>query len=140
MVIVTLVVLCIQSGPTTAKPWDLYDDVSELFEAMSLDDVPGARDTRSEPKEFCRMPARKGVCRALIPRWSYDAQKKDCVEFKFGGCDGNDNNFPSYKSCMSTCEGMWARAFFESRAGSICIITFKCGITTPAVQRNLSIY
>uniref|UniRef100_A0A1A9X3C5 BPTI/Kunitz inhibitor domain-containing protein n=1 Tax=Glossina brevipalpis TaxID=37001 RepID=A0A1A9X3C5_9MUSC len=90
-----------------ARPWDLYDEVSDLFQAMTLDDVPGAKETKeNEPKDFCRMPARKGVCRALIPRWSYDPQQKDCIEFKFGGCDGNDNNFPSYKSCMATCKGI----------------------------------
>ncbi|XP_075166740.1 kunitz-type serine protease inhibitor taicotoxin [Haematobia irritans] len=109
--VIILAIMCLQIAPSTAKPWDLYDDVSELFEAMSLDDVPGAKgeeeDTaKNEPKDFCRMPARKGVCRALIPRWSYDVEKKDCIEFKFGGCDGNDNNFSSYKSCMATCQGM----------------------------------
>ncbi|XP_073848314.1 kunitz-type serine protease inhibitor taicotoxin [Musca autumnalis] len=105
--VVILLLLCLHTPTTEAKPWDLYDDVSELFEAMSLDDVPGAKEAvKREPKDFCRMPARKGVCRALIPRWSYDAQKKDCIEFKFGGCDGNDNNFPSYKACMATCQGM----------------------------------
>ncbi|XP_061393873.1 thrombin inhibitor hemalin-like [Musca vetustissima] len=106
-VVICVMLLCLHTPSVDAKPYDLYDDVSELFEAMSLDDVPGAKEAeRREPKDFCRMPARKGVCRALIPRWSYDAQKKDCVEFKFGGCDGNDNNFPSYKSCMATCQGM----------------------------------
>lgn len=97
------------SGPTSAMamPMDLYDDVSDLFEAMTLDEVPGAKqETKKAPADLCKMPARKGVCRALIPRWSYDAQRKDCVEFKFGGCDGNDNNFPSYNACMDTCKGI----------------------------------
>lgn len=87
-----------------ARPMDLYDDVSDFFEAMSLDDVPTSG--RLAPETFCRMPARKGVCRALIPRWSYDPTKKDCLEFKFGGCDGNENNFSSYKQCMETCKDM----------------------------------
>lgn len=42
-----------------------------------------------KPHERCSLPIRKGVCRALIPRWSYDPHAKDCSEFKFGGCDGN---------------------------------------------------
>ncbi|XP_037953053.1 kunitz-type serine protease inhibitor textilinin-3-like [Teleopsis dalmanni] len=87
-----------------ARPMDLYDDVSDFFDAISLDDVPTSG--RSAPESFCRMPARKGVCRALIPRWSYDPVKKECIEFKFGGCDGNENNFSSYKLCMDTCQGM----------------------------------
>lgn len=102
-----VLLVCLNLRLCAARPWDLYDDVSAFFDTMSLDDVPGAKESsKMEPKDFCRMPARKGVCRALIPRWSYDATKKDCVEFKFGGCDGNENNFPSYKSCMSTCQGM----------------------------------
>ncbi|KAM7343185.1 kunitz/BPTI-like toxin [Cochliomyia hominivorax] len=107
LVFASIFVVCLYPSCCQARPWDLYDDVSAFFDTMSLDDVPGAKDSNQmEPKEFCRMPARKGVCRALIPRWSYDAQKKDCVEFKFGGCDGNENNFSSYKACMATCQGM----------------------------------
>lgn len=103
---ITILLVCLTAKPSTARPWDLYDDVSAFFDTMSLDDVPGAKESDSESKDFCLMPARKGVCRALIPRWSYDAQKKECVEFKFGGCDGNKNNFPNYKSCMEACQGM----------------------------------
>lgn len=91
----------------SAKPMDLYDDVSDLFEAITLDEVPGAKkESLRDATDLCKMPARKGVCRALIPRWSYDVYRKDCIEFKFGGCDGNDNNFPSYKACMNTCKGV----------------------------------
>lgn len=85
-------------------PLDIYDDVSDFFEAVSLDDVTAKASV--EPETFCRMPARKGVCRAIIQRFSYDAKKKDCFEFKFGGCDGNQNNFATYKQCMQTCQGM----------------------------------
>ena len=53
----------------------------------------------------CTLPVRKGVCRALIPRWSYDPVSKECKEFKFGGCDGNGNNFSSQKQCFDTCKG-----------------------------------
>ncbi|XP_043662537.1 kunitz-type serine protease inhibitor nigrescinin-2 [Drosophila teissieri] len=92
-------------GEGEAWPMDLYDDVSDFFDAISLDDVANT-GRNTHPEQFCLMPARKGVCRALIPRWRYDPEQKKCVEFKFGGCDGNENNFASYKDCMSTCEGM----------------------------------
>ncbi|XP_055845669.1 kunitz-type serine protease inhibitor textilinin-3 [Episyrphus balteatus] len=90
---------------TQAKPLDLYDEMSDLFEEMDLDDIAPRTSARHQPENFCKMPARKGVCRALIPRWSYDPVAKECREFKFGGCDGNDNNFSSYKLCMQTCGG-----------------------------------
>ncbi|XP_054739469.1 kunitz-type serine protease inhibitor homolog beta-bungarotoxin B chain [Anastrepha obliqua] len=99
-----LMLLTINTPMAEARPMDLYDDVGDFFDAVSLDDVP--LSGRSAPETFCRMPIRKGVCRALIPRFSYDPSRKTCVEFKFGGCDGNENNFSSYEACMATCEGM----------------------------------
>lgn len=59
-----------------------------------------------KPGERCILPVRKGFCRALIPRWSYDPVAKECKEFKFGGCDGNGNNFSSRKQCMEMCKGI----------------------------------
>ncbi|XP_053963708.1 kunitz-type serine protease inhibitor homolog beta-bungarotoxin B chain [Anastrepha ludens] len=103
--LLSLLMLLTSNTPMAeARPMDLYDDVGDFFDAVSLDDVP--LSGRSAPETFCRMPIRKGVCRALIPRFSYDPSRKTCVEFKFGGCDGNENNFSSYEACMATCEGM----------------------------------
>mgnify|MGYP003402691643 CR=1 FL=1 len=39
----------------------------------------------SERQERCRMPMKRGLCRALLPRWRYDPIAKTCTEFKFGG-------------------------------------------------------
>lgn len=39
----------------------------------------------SEQVERCRLPMRRGLCRALMPRWHYDPVAKTCLEFKFGG-------------------------------------------------------
>lgn len=60
----------------------------------------------STAQERCQQPVRKGVCRALIPRWSYDMANKECKEFKFGGCDGNGNNFGSLRQCQDMCAGL----------------------------------
>lgn len=105
-------------------PVDMYDEImgndEKLFMRMlelidsigSDDDDSSSRYQSAEVKigqkasEKCLLPMRKGVCRALIPRWTYDPSKKECKEFKFGGCDGNGNNFPTESSCMETCEGM----------------------------------
>lgn len=59
-----------------------------------------------KPDERCILPMRKGVCRALIARWTYNPISKECKEFRFGGCDGNENNFLSRKHCLDTCKGI----------------------------------
>lgn len=107
---------------TNAKPLDIYDEImeedklflrmAELIESIGSNDEDDFRqqDHRPQPllnssPERCTLPVRKGVCRALIPRWSYDPATKECKEFKFGGCDGNGNNFSSQRQCMDLCRG-----------------------------------
>lgn len=118
-----------------AKPFDLYDEIigsdekqllmrmTELMESIAADDSDidsdhltsnnseSSQSSSNEvkdmkPGERCILPVHKGLCRALIPRWSYDPNARDCKEFKFGGCDGNGNNFTTRKQCMDTCKGV----------------------------------
>ncbi|XP_037041475.1 kunitz-type serine protease inhibitor kunitoxin-Phi1 [Bradysia coprophila] len=110
------------SYTTDAQPIDMYDEVmlsdeklllkmADLIDSIGNDEEDDGRRGPNEqliesPAERCLLPIRKGVCRALIPRWSYDLETKKCVEFKFGGCDGNGNNFGTEKQCMDACEGV----------------------------------
>ncbi|KAL5286766.1 hypothetical protein ACFFRR_008027 [Megaselia abdita] len=110
----TFVILLLTSGGN-ASPIDIYREFEELMREY----IPSETENSSElnvthnqkqkpilqPENLCKMPMRKGVCRALIPRWSYDSRTKECREFKFGGCDGNENNFRTKKLCMKTCKG-----------------------------------
>ena len=61
-----------------AEYFDDYDDDSSYSGAVKSRDV-------SESQEKCRLPMRRGLCRALLPRWRYDPVEKKCIEFKFGG-------------------------------------------------------
>lgn len=114
-------ILIVANIQTTAQPIDMYDEMlsdeklllkmAELIDSIgSEDDDDGRRNPNQQiiqsPAERCLLPIRKGVCRALIPRWSYDPKTKKCTEFKFGGCDGNGNNFGTEKQCMDACEGV----------------------------------
>ncbi|RZC31999.1 Kunitz BPTI domain containing protein [Asbolus verrucosus] len=65
---------------------------------------PTSGETQN-PSVMCKLPESRGYCRALIPRWRYDPATGKCYEFKYGGCDGNGNNFVSQKACMSFCAG-----------------------------------
>ncbi|GLH00061.1 Papilin [Gryllus bimaculatus] len=54
-------------------------------------------------QRVCSQPAARGHCRALLTRWRFDPAAKDCVPFRFGGCDGNANNFASRQQCLDAC-------------------------------------
>ena len=51
----------------------------------------------------CLQPKLVGPCDALETRYYYDAKEGQCRDFKFGGCQGNDNNFLSLESCAKAC-------------------------------------
>lgn len=55
-----------------------YSDESSYSSAIQTRGV-------SENQERCRLPMKRGLCRALLPRWLYDPVAKKCIEFKFGG-------------------------------------------------------
>lgn len=60
---------------------------------------------RTTSKNVCLLPAVRGNCRALFPRWRYDPKAGKCTEFIFGGCNGNGNNFRTLRQCVKTCGG-----------------------------------
>merc|ERR1712176_600989 len=55
-----------------------------------------------DSEKICAQPVEVGVCRAMIPRYYYDSEE-GCVEFYWGGCGGNENNFRSKKDCEDFC-------------------------------------
>uniref|UniRef100_A0A224Y2M0 Pancreatic trypsin inhibitor n=1 Tax=Rhipicephalus zambeziensis TaxID=60191 RepID=A0A224Y2M0_9ACAR len=51
----------------------------------------------------CSLPPRKGNCKASITKFYYDSKKAECLEFKYGGCGGNQNKFDSKEACERKC-------------------------------------
>ena len=45
-----------------------------------------------------------GTCRAHITFYYYDSIQKKCVQFNYGGCEGNANRFDLLEDCQETCE------------------------------------
>lgn len=66
-----------------------------------------------EAKEVCSMPAEVGACRGLYKRVYYNAELQQCVEFIFGGCRGNQNNFLTVDDCMKTCSSINSMALWQ---------------------------
>ncbi|KAK6731659.1 hypothetical protein RB195_007864 [Necator americanus] len=44
-------------------------------------------------------------CRRLTPRYAYMPRLDKCIQFQYGGCGGNSNNFERMRDCEATCVG-----------------------------------
>jgi len=51
----------------------------------------------------CLAEAQTGLCRASIRRYHYN--NGICQPFIYGGCGGNQNNYETEETCMTTCTG-----------------------------------
>ena len=51
----------------------------------------------------CAQELLTGNCRAYFRRWGFDATQSKCIEFVYGGCGANENNFESEKECQAAC-------------------------------------
>ncbi|XP_033732549.1 uncharacterized protein LOC117321990 isoform X4 [Pecten maximus] len=67
------------------------------------DTVPMIEET-DKMDEVCRLPMTKGSCKAFIYRYYYNHTQQACMKFKYGGCEGNKNNFEDINTCYKTCQ------------------------------------
>lgn len=55
--------------------------------------------------DFCSLPAKQGPCRGYFPYYYYNTNHKQCIQFIYGGCLGNKNNFQTKNECEKLCLG-----------------------------------
>ncbi|CAK6981233.1 kunitz-type protease inhibitor 1-like [Scomber scombrus] len=110
------------AAAVTMEPTDLPDQVrlsnlqpgSYVFQLTVTDSNDQSDDAEvtvlvlnpEQSSKYCLAPVKVGPCRAAFPRWRYDASTGDCVQFVFGGCKSNNNNFLSKEECLSACKGV----------------------------------
>ncbi|KAF0312775.1 Papilin [Amphibalanus amphitrite] len=51
----------------------------------------------------CRQEVKPGPCRGSFPRWAFDAASATCIQFSYGGCQTNLNNFMTEQECLHRC-------------------------------------
>ncbi|XP_015593470.1 spondin-1 [Cephus cinctus] len=73
-------------------------------------------------KVVCMEEADPGPCRAYFQRWAFNPQKSMCVQFGYGGCRGNRNNFLTFEECTNACTA---------------VISNVTGRALPSAQSNL---
>ena len=44
-----------------------------------------------------------GPCQSASTRYYYDRNTRKCQQFRYGGCNGNANNYETIEKCQSTC-------------------------------------
>lgn len=55
--------------------------------------------------DTCTLPPVTGPCKAYFQRYFYNTTSKQCEQFIYGGCHGNDNNFETVELCETKCKG-----------------------------------
>jgi len=53
--------------------------------------------------DVCYLPKSVGPCEGYYPTWYYDQERKQCAQFVYGGCLGNNNKFQTREECEHLC-------------------------------------
>ncbi|OCT68783.1 kunitz-type protease inhibitor 1 [Xenopus laevis] len=59
--------------------------------------------SKQETEEHCFAPYKVGRCRGSFTRWYYNPEANECLEFIYGGCKPNKNNYLRIEDCRQTC-------------------------------------
>ncbi|CAH0383119.1 unnamed protein product [Bemisia tabaci] len=54
-------------------------------------------------KDVCEQTTEEGPCKGQFTRWTFDKASQSCIQFNYGGCQGNDNNFLTQSACHQRC-------------------------------------
>ncbi|KAJ8036118.1 Papilin [Holothuria leucospilota] len=64
-----------------------------------------SKGRKRTPASVCLLPIEVGPCDSIIESWGFDIVAGECVQFNYGGCDGNGNRFFTRAACELRCLG-----------------------------------
>ncbi len=53
--------------------------------------------------DVCTLSVQRGRCLGNHARFYFDIASGRCLDFIYGGCEGNENNFETIEECRKTC-------------------------------------
>ncbi|CAD6186601.1 unnamed protein product [Caenorhabditis auriculariae] len=62
-----------------------------------------ASPSSGKNREACHLAVDKGRCKGAFDSWYYEVATGTCVSFKYTGCGGNANRFPTRDQCEDLC-------------------------------------
>ena len=84
---------------------------------------------------ICSLPLKQGNCKAFKPRFYYNSQSQKCEKFIFGGCQGNENNFPTFRDCVKKCaEEQPSNSQSSSRSSLASVLSSQTAIENPNLE------
>nr|XP_022333272.1 uncharacterized protein LOC111130469 isoform X4 [Crassostrea virginica] len=88
---------------------------------------------KGQDRDTCQQPMDTGPCRGNIPRWYFDKDSKQCLEFLYGGCQGNTNNFETREECQKSCASDTVEP--EKQDQDVCQLTSDSGPCKASIPR-----
>lgn len=74
----------------------LDDDINNPFQhSPKVGELPR--------QNACDLLPVAGPCKGRMVRYFFNSANKQCQQFVYGGCQGNDNNFGSQEACERAC-------------------------------------
>ncbi|XP_062395792.1 collagen alpha-6(VI) chain-like [Sardina pilchardus] len=82
-----------------------FNTESECFDTCSEYnvDVHQQKEDSTVVQDVCNLRQDEGSCRQYILKWYYDTVQNECLQFWYGGCDGNGNRFEIKTDCEARC-------------------------------------
>uniref|UniRef100_A0A671KRV5 BPTI/Kunitz inhibitor domain-containing protein n=1 Tax=Sinocyclocheilus anshuiensis TaxID=1608454 RepID=A0A671KRV5_9TELE len=68
--------------------------------------------------DVCQLKLDAGTCSNFSMKWFFEVRSGECVQFWYGGCDGNSNRFNTQEDLY--CLFPTARCFLEKDSGGAC--------------------